>query len=94
MITAGDIRWCTKDAFFSIMETNIAMTADVGTFPRLQRYIPEGWVKQMAYTGMRLPAAKAKEIGIDYVQGWHVRKPAPLADFLKAGLESVKLPEG
>lgn len=38
MISAGDIRWCTKDAFFSIMETNIAMTADVGTFPRLQRY--------------------------------------------------------
>jgi enoyl-CoA hydratase len=64
MISAGDIRWCTKDAFFSIMETNIAMTADVGTFPRLQRYIPEGWVKQMAYTGMRLPAAKAKEIGL------------------------------
>lgn len=64
MISAGDIRWCTKDTFFSIMETNIAMTADVGTFPRLQRYIPEGWVKQMAYTGMRLPAARAREIGL------------------------------
>jgi len=64
MISAGDIRWCTKDAFFCIQETNIAMTADVGTFPRLQRYIPEGWVKQMAYTGERLPADKAKEIGL------------------------------
>ncbi|MCR9193780.1 MAG: crotonase/enoyl-CoA hydratase family protein [Hyphomonas sp.] len=64
MISAGDIRWCTKDAFFCIQETNIAMTADVGTFPRLQRYIPEGWVKQMAYTGERLGAAKAKEIGL------------------------------
>ena len=64
MISAGDIRWCTKDAFFCIQETNIAMTADVGTFPRLQRYIPEGWVKQMAYTGERLPAEKAKEIGL------------------------------
>ena len=40
------------------------MTADVGTFPRLQRYIPEGWVKEMAYTGMRLKADKAKEIGL------------------------------
>jgi len=48
MISAADIRWCTKDAFFCIQETNIAMTADVGTFPRLQRYVPEGWVKQMA----------------------------------------------
>ncbi len=64
MITAADIRWCTKDAFFCIQETNIAMTADVGTFPRLQRYIPEGWVKQMAYTGERLKADKAKEIGL------------------------------
>ena len=64
MISAGDIRWCTEDAFFVIQETNIAMTADVGTFPRLQRYIPEGWVKEMAYTGMRMTAAKAKEIGL------------------------------
>jgi len=64
MVTAADIRWCTKDAFFCIQETNIAMTADVGTFPRLQRYIPEGWVKEMAYTGMRLGADKAKEIGL------------------------------
>lgn len=64
MISAGDIRYCTKDAFFCIQETNIAMTADVGTFPRLQRYIPEGWVKQMSYTGERVPADKAKEIGL------------------------------
>lgn len=64
MISAGDIRWCTADAFFCIQETNIAMTADVGTFPRLQRYVSEGWVKQMAYTGERIPAAKAKEIGL------------------------------
>jgi enoyl-CoA hydratase len=41
LICAGDIRWCTEDAFFCIQETNIAMTADVGTFPRLQRLIPE-----------------------------------------------------
>lgn len=64
MISAGDMRWCTKDAFFCIQETNIAMTADVGTFPRLQRYIPEGWVKEMAYTGRKIGADKAKEIGL------------------------------
>jgi enoyl-CoA hydratase len=64
MVSAADIRWCTKDAFFCIQEINIAMTADVGTFPRLQRIIPEGWVREMAYTGRRLPAQKAKEIGL------------------------------
>ena len=64
MISAADIRWCTKDAFFCVQETNIGMTADVGTFPRLQRYVPEGWVKQMSYTGERVGADKAKEIGL------------------------------
>ena len=64
MVSAGDIRWCTQDAWFCIQEINIAMTADVGTFPRLQRYIPEGWVKEMAYTGRKLGADKAKEIGL------------------------------
>jgi enoyl-CoA hydratase len=40
------------------------MTADVGTFPRLTKLMPDGWVRQIAYTGERLPAAKAKEIGL------------------------------
>ncbi len=64
MISAADIRWCVADAFFCIQEINIAMTADVGTFPRLQRLIPEGWVRELAYTGRRLSAAKAKELGL------------------------------
>ena len=62
--SACDIRYATADAFFSIHEINIAMTADVGTFPRLCKLIPEGQVREMAYTGRRLPAEKAKEIGL------------------------------
>lgn len=64
MTSACDIRYCTADAFFCIQEINIAMTADVGTFPRLCKLIPEGWVRELAYTGRRLPAQKAKEIGL------------------------------
>ena len=64
MISACDIRYATEDAFFQIQEINIAMTADVGTFPRLCNLIPEGWVRELAYAGRRLPAAKAKEIGL------------------------------
>ncbi|MFC6197131.1 crotonase/enoyl-CoA hydratase family protein [Ponticaulis profundi] len=64
LISAADIRWCTADTFFCIQEINIGMTADVGTFPRLQRLIPEGWVREMAYTGRRLLAEKAVEIGL------------------------------
>ncbi len=64
MVSACDIRYATEDAFFQIQEINIGMTADVGTFPRLCKLIPEGWVRELAYAGRRLPAAKAKEIGL------------------------------
>jgi enoyl-CoA hydratase len=64
MTSACDIRYATLDAFFCIQEINIAMTADVGTFPRLCKLMPEGWVRELAYTGRRLSAQKAKEIGL------------------------------
>lgn len=62
--SACDIRYATADAWFCIHEINIGMTADVGTFPRLCKLIPEGWVRELAYTGRKLPAAKAREIGL------------------------------
>lgn len=64
MVSACDIRWCAADAFFQIQEINIGMTADVGTFPRLCKLIPEGWVRELAYTGRRLPAEQALKIGL------------------------------
>ena len=64
MVSACDIRYATEDAFFQIHEINIGMTADVGTFPRLCNLIPQGWVRELAYAGRRLPAHKAKEIGL------------------------------
>jgi len=64
LATACDCRYASEDAFFAVQETAIGMTADVGTFPRLVKVIPEGWARQMAYTAERLPAAKAKEIGL------------------------------
>ncbi len=64
LVTAADCRYASADAFFCIQETAIGMTADVGTFPRLAKIIPEGWARQMAYTAERVPASKAKEIGL------------------------------
>ena len=64
MVTACDIRYATNDAFFTIFETNIGMTADVGTFPRLVQQMPEGLVRELAYTGRRMPAAEAKAVGL------------------------------
>ena len=64
LATACDIRYATEDAFLTIFETNIGMTADVGTFPRLVKLIPEGYVREMAYTGRRVSATEAKSMGL------------------------------
>lgn len=64
LVTACDLRFATADAFFSVEEINIGMTADVGTFPRLAKIIPEGIAREMAFTGRRLPATRAREIGL------------------------------
>ena len=64
MVCACDMRYATEDAYFTIFEVNIGMTADVGTFPRLVKLIPEGIVRELAYTGRRMPAAEARDVGL------------------------------
>lgn len=64
MVTACDMRYCTEDAFFSIEETKLGMTADVGTLQRLPHLIPQGLVRELAYTGRRMFAEEAKEAGL------------------------------
>jgi enoyl-CoA hydratase len=63
-VTACDMRYATEDAFITIFEINIGMTADVGTFPRLVKLIPEGVVRELAYTGRRMPASEALAVGL------------------------------
>lgn len=64
MVCAADMRYATADAFFSIQEINIGMTADVGTLQRLPKIIPDGVAREYAYTGRRMSAARAKEVGL------------------------------
>ena len=64
MVTAACIRYASADAFFCIQEINIGMVADVGTLQRLPKLIPFAVVKEMAYTGRRLPAARAMAYGL------------------------------
>lgn len=59
MICACDSRYCTEDAFFTIKETEIGMTADVGTLQRLPHLIPQGLVRELAYTGRNWSSAEA-----------------------------------
>ncbi|MDA0805994.1 MAG: crotonase/enoyl-CoA hydratase family protein [Proteobacteria bacterium] len=64
LITACDMRYMSKEGFLTIFEINIGMTADVGTFPRITKLIPEGIARELAYTGRRMGAQEAKEIGL------------------------------
>lgn len=64
MVTAADMRYCSADAFFVIQEINIGMTADVGTLQRLPKLIPDGVAREMAYTGRRMSARRALEVGL------------------------------
>ena len=64
LVAACDIRYAEAGAFFCIQEINIGMAADLGTLQRLPKLIPLGVVKEMAYTGRRLPAARALAVGL------------------------------
>ncbi len=41
----------TPDAFFTIKEIDLGMTADVGTLQRLPQMVGEGMARELAYTG-------------------------------------------
>ena len=64
LATACDMRYASEDAYFTIQETNIGMTADVGTFPRLLNLLPEGVVRELSYTGAKLGAEEARALGL------------------------------
>ena len=64
MVTACCIRYASADAFFCVQEINIGMVADVGTLQRLPKLLPQALVKELAYTGRRLPADRAMAHGL------------------------------
>jgi enoyl-CoA hydratase len=64
LVAACDARYCTDDAFFCLQEINIGITADVGALQRLPHVMPSGLLRELAYTGRRLPAARALECGL------------------------------
>ena len=64
MVSAADCRYCSEDAFFCIKETEIGMTADVGTLQRLPHLIPQGLVRELAFTGRNLGAKEALACGL------------------------------
>jgi len=64
LASACDIRLCTADAFFTVQEIHIGMTADLGVLQRLPKIVPQGVAREMAYTGDRLGAERALAVGL------------------------------
>lgn len=64
LVTACDIRLASADAFFQVAEVDVAITADLGTLQRLTHLIPEGIVRELTYTGRKLPAEEALRLGL------------------------------
>jgi len=64
LATACDIRVCSADAFFTVQEIHIGMMADLGVLQRLMKIVPQGVAREMAYTGDRVNAERALQIGL------------------------------
>ncbi|MCU0786361.1 MAG: enoyl-CoA hydratase-related protein, partial [Verrucomicrobia bacterium] len=64
LLCACDIRWCSKDARFSVREVRVAMVADLGTLQRLPRIIGQGAARELALTGEDFDADTALRLGL------------------------------
>jgi enoyl-CoA hydratase len=64
LATACDIRLAAAGAYFQVAEVDVAITADLGTLQRLTRLVPEGIVRELAYTGRRMEAEEALRLGL------------------------------
>ena len=64
LATACDIRLCSADAFFTVQEIHIGMMADLGVLQRLVKIVPQGVAREMAYTGDRMHAERALNVGL------------------------------
>jgi enoyl-CoA hydratase len=82
LVTACDLRYASADAFFVVQETNIGMTADVGTLQRLPKIIPDGVARELVYTGRRMPADRALRVGL-------VNEVFPDHEALVAGVTAI-----
>lgn len=63
LLCGTDLRLCTADAFYSIHEVNIGITADMGVLQRLPALISPAVVDELALTGRRMPAEEARAVG-------------------------------
>jgi enoyl-CoA hydratase len=62
VIAATDIRLASADAKFSVREVKVAIVADLGSLHRLVGIIGEGHLRELAFSGRDIDAARAEKI--------------------------------
>ena len=77
LIAAADIRLASADARFSVREVRVAIVADLGSLQRLAGIIGDGHLRELAFTGADIDAARAERIGL--VNDVHPDRDAALA---------------
>ncbi|KAF5304615.1 hypothetical protein FQR65_LT07897 [Abscondita terminalis] len=65
LVTAADIRYCTKDAWFQVKEVLLGLACDVGALQRLPKIIGNDAVaREICYTGRKFDSEEASKIGL------------------------------
>ena len=64
IITACDFRVCTEDASFCVLETKLAIVADIGTTQRITNVVGKGMAREMVYTGNYISSERASQCGL------------------------------
>lgn len=64
LLSAADIRLCTKDCWFQVKEVDIGMAADVGTLQRFPKAIgSQSLARELCLTGRKFQSGEAKSCG-------------------------------
>lgn len=65
LITAADIRYCSRDAWFQVKEVDIGMAADVGTLQRLPKVIgSQSLARELCFTARKFKSDEAAACGL------------------------------
>lgn len=65
LITACDIRYCTREAWFSVREVDVGLAADIGTLQRLPKVVGNGSLaREIIYTARNFTSDEAKSLGL------------------------------
>ncbi|CAF0804643.1 unnamed protein product [Brachionus calyciflorus] len=65
LITACDIRYCSKNAWFSVREVDVGLAADIGTLQRFPKITGnDSLVRELVYTARNFTPDEALKLGL------------------------------